>query len=127
MHKPCKKQNWNVRVRFFENITGNGAVVLQNDIVVAAGCTLPMSSSSTFEKTTLGMRHRAGVGITEQSDVLSLIVSEETGSISVAEDGKLTRGLSRESLRKLLTKKMEPEKPKSIKGFFDFFPFHRNN
>lgn len=99
----------------------DGAVVLQNDIVVAAGCTLPMSSSSTFEKTTLGMRHRAGVGITEQSDVLSLIVSEETGSISVAEDGKLTRGLSRESLRKLLTKKMEPEKPKSIKGLFDFF------
>lgn len=98
----------------------DGAVVLQNEIIVAAGCTLPLSLSTTLENTKLGMRHRAGVGITEQSDVLSLIVSEETGSISVAEDGKLYRGLSRESLRKLLNKKMAPEKQKNVKGLFDF-------
>ena len=99
----------------------DGAVVIQNDIVVAARCTLPLSLATSLDKISLGMRHRAGLGMTEQSDVLSLIVSEETGSISVAEDGKLYRGLSRESLRKLLSRKMEPEQHKSLKGLIDIF------
>lgn len=99
----------------------DGAVVIQNDIVVAARCTLPLSLATSLDKISLGMRHRAGLGMTEQSDVLSLIVSEETGSISVAEDGKLYRGLSRESLRKLLSRKMEPDQHKSMKGLIDIF------
>ncbi len=82
---------------------------------------MPLSAVSTINKISLGMRHKAGLGITEQSDVLSLIVSEETGSISVAEDGKLYRGLSRESLRKLLSKKIAPEQSKGMKGLFDIF------
>ncbi len=99
----------------------DGAVVIQNDLVVAARCTLPLSSVSSVDKISLGMRHKAGIGITEQSDVLCLIVSEETGSISVADDGKLYRGLSRESLRKLLSKKISPEQTKGMKGLFDIF------
>lgn len=99
----------------------DGAVIIKNDLVIAARCTLPLSAISSIEKTSLGMRHKAGLGITEQSDVLCLIVSEETGSISVAEDGKLYRGLSRESLRKMLTKKIEPEQTKGMKGLFDIF------
>jgi len=99
----------------------DGAVVIQNDLVVAARCTLPLSSISSVDKISLGMRHKAGIGITEQSDVICLIVSEETGSISVAEDGKLYRGLSRESLRKLLSKKIEPEQTRGLKGLFDIF------
>jgi len=99
----------------------DGAVVIQNDLVVAARCTLPLSLATSLDKISLGMRHRAGLGMTEQSDVLSLIVSEETGSISVAEDGKLYRGLSRESLRKLLSRKMEPDQHKSMKGLIDIF------
>ncbi|MEN8191777.1 MAG: DNA integrity scanning protein DisA nucleotide-binding domain protein, partial [Bacteroidota bacterium] len=78
-------------------------------------------TTTTIDKISLGMRHRAGLGMSEQSDVLCLIVSEETGSISVAEDGRLYRGLSRESLRKLLSKKIEPEKQKGMKDLFDFF------
>lgn len=99
----------------------DGAVIIQNDEIVAARCTLPLSSTTSVDKISLGMRHRAGLGITEQSDVLSLIVSEETGSISVAEDGKLYRGLSRESLRRLLVKKIEHEEQKGMKGLFDIF------
>ena len=56
----------------------------------------------------LGMRHRAGLGISEQADVISLIVSEETGSISIAENGVLYRGLSREGLKNRLSKVAQP-------------------
>lgn len=77
----------------------DGAVIIKGDIVEAARCTLPLSSSTAISGITLGMRHRAGLGITEQADVVSVIVSEETGSISVAVDGSLKRGLSKENLR----------------------------
>jgi diadenylate cyclase len=80
----------------------DGAVIIKNDIIEAARCTLPLSTTSTVDGEALGMRHRAGIGITEQADVICVIVSEETGGISVAENGKLTKGLSKDALRKRL-------------------------
>lgn len=82
----------------------DGAVIIKNDTIEAARCTLPLSTTSIISGETLGMRHRAGIGISEQADVISVIVSEETGGISIAEDGKLLRGLSKEALRKRLIK-----------------------
>jgi len=82
----------------------DGAVIVKGDIIEAARCTLPLSSTTMVEGESLGMRHRAGLGISEQADVISVIVSEETGGISVAENGVLTKGLSREALRKRLAK-----------------------
>ncbi|NWF90769.1 MAG: TIGR00159 family protein [Ignavibacteriaceae bacterium] len=82
----------------------DGAVIIKNDTIEAARCTLPLSVTTTVDGETLGMRHRAGIGITEQADVISIIVSEETGGISIAEDGRLWRGLSKEALRKKLVK-----------------------
>lgn len=82
----------------------DGAVIIKNDIIEAARCTLPLSTTTTVDGEALGMRHRAGIGITEQADVVCVIVSEETGGISVAEDGKLSKGLSKEALRKRLIK-----------------------
>ncbi len=82
----------------------DGAVLVKNNIIEAARCTLPLSSITTVNGENLGMRHRAGVGISEQADVISVIVSEETGSISVSEDGRLTKGLSKEALRQRLTR-----------------------
>ncbi len=67
------------------------------------------------------MRHRAGIGITEQADVISLIVSEETGGISVAENGELKKGLSKEALRKLLAESMKTTREKGLKGIFEQF------
>lgn len=99
----------------------DGAVIMKNNIILAARCTLPLSSSTTFDKLQLGMRHRAGLGITEQADVLCLIVSEETGSISIAEEGKLYRGLSRDSVKKYLSKRIEPKQRKGAKGIFELF------
>jgi diadenylate cyclase len=70
----------------------DGAVIIRGDKMYAAGCMLPLSSNVDIGKD-LGTRHRAGVGITESSDAIAIIVSEETGVISIAEDGNLARFL----------------------------------
>ena len=79
----------------------DGAVIIRGDRIVAAACVLSLSESSTISRD-LGTRHRAGLGISESTDATVLIVSEETGIISMARGGKLTRHLDAESLRKVL-------------------------
>ncbi|GJM44175.1 MAG: membrane protein [Gemmatimonadota bacterium] len=79
----------------------DGAVVISQDQIVAAGCILPLTQDSRLART-LGTRHRAGIGITEESDCEVIIVSEETGTVSMARGGQLRRGLSRDSLRSAL-------------------------
>ena len=76
----------------------DGAVIIQNDRVAAAACFLPLSMNPVLS-TQLGTRHRAGIGITEETDAIAVIVSEETGSISLAVGGKIERDLSIEQLR----------------------------
>ncbi len=99
----------------------DGAVIVHNDVVEAAGCTLPLSTTTTINGEHLGMRHRAGLGISEQADVISVIVSEETGAISVAEDGKMTKGLSKEALKKILNKAFKSPKLKGWRGVIEQF------
>ncbi|MBI5726709.1 MAG: TIGR00159 family protein [Ignavibacteriales bacterium] len=100
----------------------DGAVIVSDNIIEAARCTLPLSATTNFDGLPLGMRHRAGLGISEQADVLSVIVSEETGSISVAENGVIYRGLSRDALRNRLYRSTSPKTFKQfligIEGFF---------
>lgn len=79
----------------------DGAVIIRDDRIYAAGCVLPLTASLDLNKE-LGTRHRAGIGITENSDAVVLIVSEETGVISVARGGRLTRFLDSKGLKKLL-------------------------
>ncbi len=79
----------------------DGAVILRDDKIHAAGCVLPLTQNRTLERT-LGTRHRAGIGISEVSDALVLIVSEETGIISSAYEGRLSRFLDMKSVEKLL-------------------------
>ena len=76
----------------------DGAVFIRNQRVVAATCYLPLSDNMEMSKE-LGTRHRAGVGISEVSDSLTIIVSEETGAVSIAESGKLTRSVSPDDLK----------------------------
>jgi diadenylate cyclase len=76
----------------------DGAVIVQNDRVAAAACFLPLSMNPVLS-TQLGTRHRAGIGVTEETDAIAVIVSEETGSISLAVSGKIERDLSVEQLR----------------------------
>lgn len=79
----------------------DGAAIIRGDKIYAASCVLPLTSDLGLGKE-LGTRHRAGIGITENSDALSLIVSEENGVISVAQAGKLRRFLDAKELEKLL-------------------------
>ncbi len=76
----------------------DGAVVIQNDRVVAAGCTLPLSQDQRVAQST-GMRHRAALGLSEETDALVIVVSEETGAIAYAEDGKLYRKIALATLK----------------------------
>jgi diadenylate cyclase len=97
----------------------DGAVIIKNNVIEAARCTLPLSSTTTVNGESLGMRHRAGLGISEQADVISVIVSEETGAISVAEDGKLVMGLSKDVLRQKLAKASGPQPAKGWRNIIE--------
>jgi diadenylate cyclase len=87
----------------------DGAVIIRGQNVLAASCFLPLSDNATLSKE-LGTRHRAGIGISEQSDAVAVIVSEETGAISLAADGKLTRNVDEQSFREYLTTLLVPVK-----------------
>lgn len=79
----------------------DGAVIIKDGRIAAAGCVLPLTKSTNLSKD-LGMRHRAGIGLSEESDAVVLIVSEETGAVSCAIDGMLKRHLSSISVDKIL-------------------------
>jgi diadenylate cyclase len=94
----------------------DGAVIIRDGRIAAAGCVLPLTKSTNLSKD-LGMRHRAGIGMSEQSDALVVIVSEETGAISVAVDGLLKRHLNSSTFEKILHSELvldESESNKSI-------------
>lgn len=80
----------------------DGAVIIRGQRIVSAACVLSLTSNNRAISRDLGTRHRAGVGVTETTDAIVLIVSEETGIISMARGGKLTRHLDAEGLRKVL-------------------------
>jgi len=83
----------------------DGAVVIRGDRIAYASCVLPLSKSSEIPRK-YGTRHRAGLGISEESDAIAVIVSEETGEISVAVGGKFHRNLDQELLKSLLLKEL---------------------
>jgi len=84
----------------------DGAVIIKDRILEAARCTLPLTAKTQINGFTMGMRHRSAVGISEQSDAIAIVVSEETGAISVAMDGSLHRRLSRDELAATLRSEM---------------------
>lgn len=87
----------------------DGAVLIQGTRIVSAACVLPLTENEMLSQE-LGTRHRAGLGITEATDAVALIVSEETGTISMAKAGRLTRYLDEKSLRKVLDELYSTEK-----------------
>ena len=84
----------------------DGATIIRNDRIAASGCFLPLTNNNTISKK-LGTRHRAAIGLSEVSDALIIIVSEETGTISLAMNGKITRDYERERLKTVLIKVIE--------------------
>lgn len=87
----------------------DGGVILRGSRIESAGCLFPLSQSRQISKT-LGTRHRAALGLTEESDAVVLVVSEETGIISIAEKGELTQDVNADSLRKKLMHLYRPER-----------------
>ena len=101
----------------------DGAVIMRDGRLAAAGCMLPLSNNASLSSD-LGMRHRAGIGMSEHSDAVVAIVSEETGSISVAIDGMLKRHLTPDTFGKILRAELMPDtesapKRRGIPGMID--------
>lgn len=98
----------------------DGAVVVRESKIKAAACFLPLTQSKDLSKD-LGTRHRAGVGVSEVSDCLTLIVSEETGGVSIAKSGKLYRDITKERMKSILSHNLQAkkeEKSSFIGGLF---------
>ena len=76
----------------------DGAVIVQQDRIAAAACFLPLTVNPRLSKE-LGSRHRAAIGLTEENDAVAIVVSEETGLVSVVSDGQMERGLNPDALR----------------------------
>ena len=96
----------------------DGAMIIRDGKMSAAGCVLPLSNSTRISAD-LGTRHRAAVGISEVSDAVVVVVSEETGTISVAEGGMLKRHLAPQTLEKLLMRELNPKDPEEQKNAVD--------
>ena len=96
---------------FFKNAAlHDGAVIIREDRVAAAACMLPLSESDSLDRD-LGTRHRAAIGVTEGTDAIAVVVSEETGDISVARNGRLARYLDEGELNRVLHRLYQPVNP----------------
>lgn len=93
----------------------DGAVIIREKRIASAGCVLPLTENQSLSKE-LGTRHRAGLGISEYSDAIAIIVSEETGVISTAKDGRLSRYLDAKTLKEMLINQYKPQEHK-YRGF----------
>jgi diadenylate cyclase len=94
----------------------DGAAIIRNYRICAAGCILPLTKNNSDVSSALGTRHRAAIGMSEQSDALVIVVSEETGAISVAEKGRLRSDISDGDLREILTEEFSSDAEE--KGLF---------
>lgn len=92
----------------------DGAVIIRENRIYAAACYLPMPENDSYLPNELGTRHRAAIGLSEKSDAIIIVVSEETGKISVASDGQLTRNISKEELENILRKTMPDDSQRRL-------------
>jgi diadenylate cyclase len=105
----------------------DGAVILSGSRLVAAACVMPLSSSGILNRSPerqMGLRHRAALGISEESDAIAVVVSEETGAISIAHAGRMIRRLDPDRLENILTAFFHPSVSEQKNKWFErFFPF----
>ena len=102
----------------------DGAAIIEKDRIAAAGCVMPLSSSGTLSRSTdrsMGLRHRAALGISEVSDAVSVVVSEETGGISVTHNGRIIRRLDKARLKNILTAFFRPRTTGRFPGWIERF------
>ncbi|PIU41514.1 MAG: TIGR00159 family protein [Candidatus Omnitrophica bacterium CG07_land_8_20_14_0_80_42_15] len=97
----------------------DGGIIIKNGRIIAAGCLFPLTQNQRVS-TLLGTRHRAAIGLTEETDAVCIVVSEETGAISVAVDGKLTKDLTRDTLYDVLRGLFKPKQQRHNNSFSNF-------
>jgi diadenylate cyclase len=100
----------------------DGAVIIRGNKIIGANCILPLSERMDISKS-MGTRHRAALGLSEQTDALIIVVSEETGNVSISLDGKITRPLEPQGLKKMLAHLYQPK----IISEFAFWPKEEDN
>jgi diadenylate cyclase len=104
----------------------DGAVIISGNKIVAAACVMPLSSSGILARSPerkMGLRHRAAVGISEVSDSIAVVVSEETGAISISHAGRIIRRLDVERLENILAAFYNPDKARKENFFQRHFPY----
>lgn len=122
------KISWELLVNLFVPNTPlhDGAVIVRGDKVMAAGCFLPLSENLNFSSE-LGTRHRAAIGVSEVSDAIAVVVSEETGIISLATGGTITRNLSPNSMRNMLETLLHVDEPQERKKKLKLIQWRRKS
>ena len=110
-----------VQIFFKDTPLHDGAVVLRGNIISAAACVLPLSTEASLTDRQLGLRHRAAIGVTETSDAVAVVVSEETGGISVVQNGRLIRRLDAARLRNILMAFSRPRTTRVLTRVRRFF------
>ncbi|MCF7806357.1 MAG: diadenylate cyclase CdaA [Simkaniaceae bacterium] len=103
----------------------DGAVIISNDQIVAASVILPLAENTPHLSKSMGTRHRAGLGISQLSDALIIVVSEETGKVSIARDGMMTRGIKIDRFKGILRSIFNPSPQKIKKARFNFASWFR--
>ena len=104
----------------------DGAVIVEDDLLVAGACVMPLSASGILARSPerqMGLRHRAALGISEASDAIAVVVSEETGSISIAHAGRMIRRLDPERLQNILSAFYRPDRPSRNNFWKRHFPY----
>ncbi len=96
----------------------DGALIIKNSKIIAASCILPITNREDLDRE-YGTRHRAAIGLSEQYDAIVVVVSEETGKVSLVIDGKIIRGLNEEILKKELKRRLERKSQKAIKEIIE--------
>jgi diadenylate cyclase len=99
----------------------DGAVIISGTRLVAASCVLPLSASGVLTESPerqMGLRHRAALGVSEVTDAIAVVISEETGSITIANSGKMIRRINSKQLRSNLEAYFMPQKPNRLEQFY---------
>jgi diadenylate cyclase len=117
-----------MQIFFINTPLHDGAVILREDRLTAAGCVLPLSASGTLSRSPermMGLRHRAALGISEVSDSVAIVVSEETGVISIAHNGRIIRRLDQNRMRNIFTAMLPRRTVRGLPAWFERIPFER--
>jgi diadenylate cyclase len=117
-----------MQIFFINTPLHDGAVILRNDRISAAACVLPLSASGTLSRSPdrkMGLRHRAALGISEVSDSVAIVVSEETGVISIAHNGRIIRRLDQNRMRNIMTAMLPRRTVRGLPAWIERIPFER--